>query len=133
LEAAMPQSVTPKIFGREPALWIAAVQAVLMLLATLGIPGVDGGLAAAVALLLTAVCTAWMALAVRPVAPAVFVGVVTALVPLLARFGLDLSDVQVGTIGMVVIAVVTLLARGQVSPAVEPAAYAMRAIGRPPA
>jgi len=126
-----PTAVTPRIFGREPALWIAVVQSVLMLLATLGIPGVDGVLAAAVALLLTAACTAWTALAVRPVAPAVFVGVVTALAPLLARFGLDLSDTQVATLSTVVVMVVALLVRGQVSPAVEPTpAYAR--IGRPP-
>lgn len=128
----MPQTVTPRIFGREPALWIAAIQAVLMLVATLGIPGVDDGLAAGVALFLTAVCTAWTAMAVRPVAPAVFVGVVTALAPLLTRFGLHLSDVQVGTASTLLIAVVTLFVRGQVAPAVEPDAAAKYAVGRPP-
>lgn len=130
-------NVTPKIFGREPALWIAVIQAVLMLLFTLGVPGVDGGLAAVAAGALTALCTAWTALSVRPWAPAVFVGVLTALVPLLARFGLDLTDVQVGSMSAVLIMVVTLVARGQVSPAVEPSALPFSAartarVGRPP-
>lgn len=112
--------MTPRIFGREPALWIAVMQAFLILAFTLGIPGVDGGLAGAVSLLLTTAATAWSALAVRPVAPALFTGVLVALVQLLSRWGLDLNEVQVSSITGFVALVVTLVARGQITPDADP-------------
>lgn len=112
--------MTPRIFGREPALWIAVVQAALMLLFTLGVPGIDDGLAGAVSLVLTAAATAWTALAVRPVAPAVFTGALVALAQLLSRWGLDLSDVQVASITGFVMLVVTLVTRAQVTPMDDP-------------
>jgi hypothetical protein len=112
--------ITPKLFGREPALWIAVIQAGLMLLFTLGVPGIDGALAGAVSLVLTAVATAWTALAVRPVSPSVFTGVLVAGVQLFSRWGLDLSDVQVATMTGFVALVVTLIMRGQVTPADDP-------------
>jgi hypothetical protein len=113
-------NVTPKLFGREPALWIAAVQAALMLAFTLGVPGIDGGLAAAVSLVLTAAAGAWTALATRPVAPAVFTGLIIAAVQLLSRFGLDLNEVQVSTLTGFVALVVTLVIRGQITPDADP-------------
>lgn len=112
--------VTPSLFGREPALWIAVVQGFLMLAFTLGVPGVDGGLAGAVSLVLTAASTAWTALAVKPISPAVFTGVLVALVQLLSRWGLDLSEVQVSSITGFVLLVVTLIVRGQVTPTDDP-------------
>lgn len=112
--------MTPKLFGREPALWIAALQALLMLLFTLGVPGIDGGLAGAVSLVLTAAATAWTALSVRPVAPSIFTGLIVALVQLVARWGVDLSDVQVGSITAFVMLLVTLIFRAQVTPLSDP-------------
>jgi hypothetical protein len=112
--------VTPRLFGREPALWIAVVQGALILAFTLGVPGIDGGLAGAVTLVLTAASTAWTALAVKPISPAVFTGVIVALVQLLSRWGLDLSEVQGSSITGFVLLVVTLIVRGQVTPADDP-------------
>ena len=113
-------SVTPRLFGREPALWIAAIQGALMLAFTLGVPGVDGGLAGAVSIVLTAAATAWTALATRPISPAVFTGVIVALVQLFSRWGLDLSEVQVSSITGFVLLVMTLIVRGQVTPEDDP-------------
>lgn len=112
--------ITPRIFGREPALWIAALQAALMLLFTLGVPGVDGGLAGAVSLVLTAGASAWTALAVKPISPAVFTGLLIAAVQLGTRWGLDLSEVQIGSITGFVALVVTLVIRGQITPVEDP-------------
>lgn len=91
-----------------------------MLAFTLGVPGIDGGLAGAVSLVLTAVATAWTALAVKPISPAVFTGVIVALVQLLSRWGLDLSDVQVSSITGFAVLVVTLVVRGQITPVDDP-------------
>ena len=115
-----PRSVTPRLFGREPALWIAVVQAALMLAFTLGVPGIDGGLAGAVSLVLTAAATAWTALATRPISPAVFTGFLIAAVQLGTRWGLDLNEVQISSITGFVALVVTLVVRGQVTPADDP-------------
>lgn len=112
--------MTPRFFGREPALWIAVIQSALTLGFTLGVPGIDDGLAGAVSLVLTAAATAWTALAVRPVSPAVFTGTLVGLAQLLSRWGLDLSDVQVASITSFVALVVTLVMRGQVTPAEDP-------------
>lgn len=108
--------MTPRIFGREPALWIAVIQAGLMLLFTLGVPGVDAGLAGAVSLVLTAGATAWTAWTVKPISPAIFTGVIVAAVQLGARWGLDLSEMQVSSITAFVALVVTLVARQQITP-----------------
>jgi hypothetical protein len=113
-------NATPSVFGREPALWIAVLQAGLMLGFTLGIPGIDAGLAGAVSLVLTAVATAWTALAVKPISPAVFTGVIVAAVQLGTRWGLDLNEVQVSSITAFVALVVTLVVRAQVTPEVDP-------------
>jgi len=112
--------MTPRLFGREPALYIAVIQAALMLAFTLGVPGVDGGLAGAVSLVLTAAAGAWTALAVRPVAPAVFTGLIVAGVQLFSRWGLDLSEVQISSITAFVALVVTLVARAQMTPEGDP-------------
>jgi hypothetical protein len=114
------RKIVPELFGREPALWIAVVQAALMLAFTLGVPGIDGALAAAVSLVLTLASGVWTALAVRPIAPAVFTGLIIALVQLFSRWGLDLSEVQVSSITAFVALVVTLVARGQITPDADP-------------
>jgi hypothetical protein len=57
---------------------------------------------------------------VRPISPAVFTGTLVALAQLLSRWGLDLGDVQVASITSFVALVVTLVMRGQVTPADDP-------------
>jgi hypothetical protein len=111
---------TPRIFGREPALWIAAVQGLLMLLFTLGVPGIDGGLAAGVSLVLTAGATAWTALLTRPISPTVFTGLIVGAVQLGTRWGLDLNEVQVSTATGFVALLMTLVLRDQITPKVDP-------------
>ncbi len=109
-----------KIFGREPALCIAAVYAALIMLSTFSLPGVDGGLAAGVQLFLTAGATAATAFTVKPIAPAVFSGVITTGAALVSRFGLDLSDAQVGSITALAAVLVILVARSQITPVNDP-------------
>lgn len=102
-----------KIFGREPTLWITTIGVVLVLLATFNVPFVTAGVADAVVAVLTAL---FVALTTRPFAPALFKGVVTGGVALMAEFGLHLADAQVGALTAAAMAVVALLVRSQVSP-----------------
>jgi hypothetical protein len=103
-----------KIFGREPALVIGAIGAVLTFLAGLNLPGLDAGAASAITALITA---GIMAATTRPVAPALFTGVLAAGVAVAAEYGLDVPDSTVAAASAVVVAVFALVARGQVSPA----------------
>ena len=64
-----------KIFGREPALIISAIGALVTLLVSLNIHGLDAGAGAAIVTFLTAIIIAFTT---RPVAPALFTAVVSA-------------------------------------------------------
>lgn len=110
----------PKFVGREPALWIGALSAVLAVLVGFGLPGLNDGVIAALTAFLTAAAAVWTAFHVTPVAPTVFTGVVTSGAVLLAAFGFDLSQQQVSLVAGAAAVVMTLIARGQITPAKDP-------------
>lgn len=105
-----------RIFGREPALWVGFIAAVLGGLATTGIDGLSplqaagiiGGINA-----LAAIITAWQ---VRPVAPAIYTNAVAAGVAIATAYGQHATPELVGSYNAIVLAGLMLLTRGQVSP-----------------
>ncbi len=109
-----------KLFGREPTLVIQAFSAFLGVLVTFGVDGLSATQAAAIVAVLTAVTTAINAAAVRPVAPAAFTGLVTAVAVLVAAYGLNVSQETVGAVQVAVVGVLALLTRNQVTPAPDP-------------
>lgn len=112
-----------KIFGREPAVILGLVGAVLTWLAGLNIPGLNAGQAAAIVTALTALVMAW---ATRPVAPALFVAVLAPLSALFAQYNLHWSEASVTGLGAVILAVCAFFGvRSQVTPAVDPAPTAL--------
>lgn len=102
-----------KIFGREPALIITAIGGLLAVLAAFDLPYVPVGVADAVVAFLTALL---VAVTTRPWAPALFKGVVTAAVAVLADYGLHFTDAQVGTVTAFAMGLTALLVRAQVVP-----------------
>lgn len=105
-----------KFFGEEPAVILAVISAALSLLVTLGI-GLKANEAAgwvAVVSAAFAIVTAWRT---RPIAPSLFTGLVQVVAALLAAYHFNLSAGTVGGINVLVVAILTLLTRGQVSPA----------------
>jgi len=110
----------PKLFGREPTVWISTLAAVLTLAVGFGVPGFDDGLVAAITAFLTAAAALATAFFVQPVAPALFAGVVATGATLLAAFGLDLSQEKVAVVTAAVVAIYGLLTRAQVTPAADP-------------
>lgn len=108
------------MFGREPNLWINTIAAALAVAVGFGFSGLTDGRAAAITAALTAVAAAWTALRVRPVGPAAFGGVITTGAALLASFGLELSQQQVGLISAGAITLMALITRAQVTPAADP-------------
>lgn len=106
-----------KIFGREPALWLAAIQAVMTIFVGFGADGLNAhqaGLWVALVNVLMGLATAWQ---VRPIAPVIFTAIFSALAALGGAYGLDFSQEMVASVNVAIVAVVTLLARGQISPA----------------
>lgn len=105
---------------REPALYIAATSAGLSLLVAFGVGGLTSNQAGLVIAAITAVGAAVTALFTRPVAPAVFTGAFAAVFALLAGFHFNVSPETVAAFNTAALAVLTLLFRGQVSPASGP-------------
>ena len=116
-----------KLFGREPTLYIQAISALLGVAVTFGIDGLSAEQSAAIIAVLSAVLAAVNATMVRPVAPAAFTGLVTAVAVLVAAYGLDVSQETVGAVQVAVVGVLALLTRNQVTPKTTPAASLRRA------
>jgi hypothetical protein len=105
---------------REPALYIGVVSAGLSLVVALNIGGLTSDQAALIVAAITAVGAVLTALATRPIAPPVFTGAVTAVAALLAGFHFDLAPGTVAAVNGVVLAVLTLIFRQQVTPVTGP-------------
>lgn len=105
-----------RIFGREPVVVLNTLSAVLGLVVSLGFSALTPEQAGAIVGVVTAVLGAVAAWLTRPVVPQAFTAVVAAGAVLVAAFGYDVSQSTIGAVNGVVLAVLTLLTRPQVSP-----------------
>ena len=105
-----------KIFGREPALWLAVISALLTFGVTFGLDWLTAGQAAAILVACNAAVGVATAVATRPVAPAAFTYAVSSAASLAAAYGFELSQATVGAVNGLVVAVLVLITRQQVSP-----------------
>jgi hypothetical protein len=107
-----------KIFGREPALWLALAGAVLTWAAGLGLDFLSAGQATAIT---TAVTGIVIAFTTRPIAPALFVAAVGAVASLFAEYQLHWSDAAVTGLAGIILAGFALFGiRPQVTPEGDP-------------
>lgn len=107
-----------KIFGREPALWIAAIGAVVTWGVSLGLDWLNAGQATAIT---TAVTALLIAATTRPIAPALYVGALAAGAALFGEYGLNISEAAVTGLGSIVLAGFALFGiRPQATPAADP-------------
>lgn len=112
-----------KIFGREPALWLAAIGAVVTWAVSLELHWLNAGQATAIVTFITAVV---IALTTRPIAPALFAGAVAAGAAMFAEYQLNVSDAFVTGLGAVILAGFALFGiRPQVTPAADQAPTAL--------
>lgn len=102
-----------RIFGREPALWLAFIGSVLTVVVALNVPWLNAGQSAAVVSFLAAI---FIAVMTRPVAPAVYTAVLSSGVALFAEYGLHASPAIVGALTGVILSFSTLVSRAQISP-----------------
>lgn len=108
-----------KIFGREPALIMGAIGAVLAWIATLEFDQFNAGHSTALITFLSALVIAFTT---RPWAPALFVAVVSAGASLAAAYGLHWSEAAVTGLGTIILAGFALFGiRPQVTPSADPA------------
>lgn len=105
-----------KIFGREPTLWLAVINSAVMLIGTLGLHAISGDQAVLIVVVINAIFGAINAWAVRPISPVAFTYAVASLVALFAAYGLSVPDTTVAAVNAMVIPLLALLSRGQVSP-----------------
>lgn len=112
----MPTNSKWLIFGNEPAVITAVISAALSLVVSLGV-GLSADQAAGWVAVISGAFAALAAWHTRPIAPAVFTGLVQVAAALLAAYHFNLSAGTVGAINTLIVAVLTLLTRGQVTPA----------------
>lgn len=102
---------------REPALLLNTIAAVLGLIVSFGPDWLSAGQAALIIAALNAGFGVLTAVLTRPIAPAAFTAFISSLAALGAAYGLEYSQENVGALNALVLAVLALLTRAQVSPA----------------
>lgn len=107
----------PKIFGREPALWLNSLSAALGLVVTFNV-GLTQDQAGWIVAGVSAILGAIAAALTRPIAVQAFTTLVATLASAIAAFGYDVAPTTTAAINGVLLAVLMFLARGQVTPAV---------------
>lgn len=105
-----------KLFGREPALFVATLTALIMFAGTLGFSALGEDQAGLWVAGVNAVFAAILAWTTRPLSPGVFAMALSALVALGAGYGLNLTEVQVNGLNGLLVPILMFLTRGQVSP-----------------
>jgi drug/metabolite transporter (DMT)-like permease len=105
-----------RIFGREPALVIGFIGALLTVTASLSLRNFTPEQVGLLIALLSAATGAATAVFTRPVSPGAFTAVVAASVALVQGFGLAVSPETIGSINGMVIAGLALMSRQQISP-----------------
>lgn len=104
-------------FGREPALWLALLQSVLAIVVGFGVDGLSAEQAALWMTAFNALLGVVVALRTRPIGPTAFTHLVTVVVTLLAAYQLDLSQELVAGVNLLVLNILMLITRGEISPA----------------
>lgn len=113
------------LFGREPALVLSFVAAVLGVGSALVIPGLSGGQVALIMAAVNAVLGAVQAALTRPVGPAAFTTLVGALAALGAGYGFHVSPTVLAALDAVILTIPPLLVRAQVTPTAKLRAAAL--------
>jgi hypothetical protein len=107
-----------KIFGREPALIIAFIGAIVTWAAGMNLDWLNAGQATAITSAVTALVIAFTT---RPIAPALFAGAVAVVAAVFTEYGLHWSDAAVTGLAGVILASFALFGiRPQVTPAADP-------------
>lgn len=106
-----------KLFGREPTLWLAVISQAIVLIGTFGFRLLNPDQAGLVVAAINGAAAAVNAYAVRPISPTTFTYLIGIIVALASTYGANITPDQLAILNTGVISVLSLLSRGQVSPA----------------
>jgi len=120
-----------KILGREPALIVGVVNALIMLAGTMGFALLGADQAALWVALVNGISAAILAWVTRPISPAVFSQLIGAIVALVAGYGIELTAEFVFALNAAITPTLMFLTRGQVSPVNTAITNATEASGKP--
>lgn len=109
-----------KIFQREPTLYLAVIYAVITVVGTFGLASLSAEQAGLLNAAIAGVVLAINAYAVRPISPVAFTYAVAAIANLLAAYGIAIPDATMAAINGLVVPILALLSRNQVSPKATP-------------
>ncbi|MET8866548.1 hypothetical protein ABZW11_26720 [Nonomuraea sp. NPDC004580] len=112
-----------KIFGREPAVILYVVNAIVAFLATIPAVGLTAESAGWVMTIASGVVALLVAMLTRPFVVSALTGALSTILTGLASFGLPMTEQQTGAFVMVVSAVLGLVLRSNVSPAASTDSY----------
>jgi hypothetical protein len=104
------------MFNREPAAWVGIITAVLAFLVSLNVSFLTAEQASLIVAAIVAVGGAVIAWRTTPRTPGAFTGVVAALAALATGYGLHVRPGVVGAVSGLILALLALDTRGQVSP-----------------
>lgn len=113
-----------KIFGREPALVVAVIAAALSVVVSFGWPGLTAEQAGLWIVAVNAGLGVVTAILTRPIAPAAFTYFIGSAATLVAAYGFSVPQATLAAVNGLVVAVLVLLMRGQVSPQASPVSNA---------
>lgn len=105
-----------KLFQREPTLWLAAINAIVIIVGTFGLGFISGDQAALIVVVINAIFGVINAVTVRPISPVAFTYLIASVLALAASYGLNVPTATVAAINAAVVPILALLSRGQVSP-----------------
>lgn len=112
-----------RLFGREPAVWLYVINALVAFLATIPAVGLTAESSGWVMTIANGVVALLVAVLTRPFVVSALTGALSTILTGLASFGLPLTEQQTGAFVMVVSAVLGLVLRSNVSPAPATSSY----------
>lgn len=107
------QQTNRRWFGRDPALVLQAIAALLALVVGFKLPGLSDVQAGAIMAVLTAGAAAWTAFYVRPLAPTIFGGLISAGTALVAAYGFHAAQAHTAALTAAVAMLVAMVTRPQ--------------------
>lgn len=105
-----------KLLSREPTLYLAVLYAIITVAGTASLSQFTGIQAEYLNIAIAAIIGAINAYAVRPISPVAFTYAIAAVVQLAQTYGLALPDATLAAVNGLVVPILALLSRGQVTP-----------------
>lgn len=109
------------ILGRNPLVWLAAIQSVLAVLVTLPSVGLSQEVAGGIMVVVSAAFTAWEAIVTRPFVVSTLVGAVRTLLIGVAAFGIVIPEATLAAFVSALSVVLALVLQPNTTPTADPA------------